>query len=519
MVLSVNIGCDDVKKTLSSERGSLILDTSELAPTQEYWLYIRTYNRYGLKPEDDAGRSKKGDVVVIAPVVEGQVPTKVEQKEWAIVKADLTDREVENYRYTWKEEIGLDIENKPIYKTKAYRRHKIDVDNLVLKEGLNGKVSPAIFKSNIREKTDTDLQAYNWGQRWFAMTFPVKKLINPDIAYAAATTSKICAVGDVCTDEDYNTLTAWEDAVDGILDGIQTAECYDDDGGITDQVTIDGSTTTSDYYMKVTVPAGERHAGIWNTSKFYITSTGVEYGNIAVRDNYTVIEYVQATHPSGNARMAFYQSGGSNSVWESCIAYGCNGDGWGVSGNANPVTFKNCLAYDNASDGWDIAYVYNGDLYNCSAIDNGVYGYNLNIPAGRDVTLTNCIAYGNGDQADDNDDILNTSGAGTIVVIYTATQDATADDWSGAGTEIDISDPFTAYASDDFSLASGATPVDAGTSLAGTVDTDIIGTARPQNSVYDMGCFEYVAAAVTPSGEVKMKTNRFKWQLERGRKY
>ena len=54
--------------------------------------------------------------------------------------------------------------------------------------------------------------------------------------------------------KDYETLTAWEAAKRGNLivrETIEIAEVY---GEIDDHVTIEGSTTNSSYYMKITLP-------------------------------------------------------------------------------------------------------------------------------------------------------------------------------------------------------------------------------------------------------------------------
>ncbi|MFH1173449.1 MAG: hypothetical protein V1692_02880, partial [bacterium] len=36
---------------------------------QDYWLFIRTYDRYSFDQEKTAGRSKKGDIIDIKPVI------------------------------------------------------------------------------------------------------------------------------------------------------------------------------------------------------------------------------------------------------------------------------------------------------------------------------------------------------------------------------------------------------------------------------------------------------------------
>ena len=85
---------------------------------------------------------------------------------------------------------------------------------------------------------------------------------NPEICV-----SKICGVGDNCTDEDFNTLSTWVTTRLAVEDDfvtatkIEKAEVYDDDGYIVDRVDIIGATTNENYYWIVTAPAGERHDG------------------------------------------------------------------------------------------------------------------------------------------------------------------------------------------------------------------------------------------------------------------
>jgi len=99
--------------------------------------------------------------------------------------------------------------------------------------------------------------------------------------------------------EDYDTLTLWEDDVDGNLVGDtrqETAACYDDDGYLADELVVDDSTTNDTYYMKVTVPEGERHDGTMPDGTagdgFRICNFDWGHHAIYVADDYTIIEYV-----------------------------------------------------------------------------------------------------------------------------------------------------------------------------------------------------------------------------------
>lgn len=113
--------------------------------------------------------------------------------------------------------------------------------------------------------------------------------------------------------------------------------------------------------------------------------------------------------------------------------------------------------------------------------------------ANTTVVLRNNAAYTS------NNSYQTTSvGTGTYSTTNTnnASSDGTASTWaSGSDNVTSITTAvFNDYANDDFSLASGTNVlVDAGYNLAGIVDTDIIGTSRPQGSAYDIGAWERIA--------------------------
>jgi len=283
------------------------------AKADDFWVFIRTYNRYGVTAEDDIGRSKAGDIVNITRVVEGHLPTRKEQEEYAIVRVNKAPAGLPNYRNKWQEVIEYSEVGDPVYKSKAYRRYKLDLSQYPLNVGLgNPVVNYNTIKNYIKKKTQNDLDSYVWGQRLYAWTRPFRQLAaiwnRQNTAYAASDVSKICAIGDNCTDEDYNTLTAWEDAKDGDLVTATTtivAECYDDDGVLDDRVTVDGSTTSADYYIKITAPVGERHDG---TDTGFTISPSSDGSVITISDNFVIVEYMNITGFSGAYVNAIYGS-------------------------------------------------------------------------------------------------------------------------------------------------------------------------------------------------------------------
>lgn len=68
-------------------------------------------------------------------------------------------------------------------------------------------------------------------------------------------------------------------------------------------------------------------------------------------------------------------------------------------------------------------------------------------------------------------------------------------DSAGTGCSVTGSPSFTNAATNDFTLQSGSNCRDAGADLSATLTTDYAGVARPQNSVFDIGAYEYIVSS------------------------
>lgn len=68
------------------------------------------------------------------------------------------------------------------------------------------------------------------------------------------------------------------------------------------------------------------------------------------------------------------------------------------------------------------------------------------------------------------------------------------------GVDGNADDPFTDYASNDFTLSAGSTPIDAGSTLGGIYSTDYLDVSRPSGSSYDIGAYEYVSGGGNGGG-------------------
>jgi len=85
---------------------------------------------------------------------------------------------------------------------------------------------------------------------------------------------------------------------------------------------------------------------------------------------------------------------------------------------------KSCIAWSNGVG--VLAIIPGSRILNCTIIGGG-YGITCTVAAGAPVEITNCYVMG-GQVLD-----IRTTGAVDPVVTYTATEDASADDWGGAG--------------------------------------------------------------------------------------
>lgn len=146
---------------------------------------------------------------------------------------------------------------------------------------------------------------------------------------------------------------------------------------------------------------------------------------------------------------------------------------WGlVDADENANTWRNNLVYSNTSHGVNIISVTSSYVYNNTIYGNGGNGVWSETDTSG-ILLKNNIIYNN------TAGNINLGGTG-----HTQTTNQTTDP------------SFTNAAGGDFTLQSGSSARDAGTDLGATgLSTDYAGTARPQNSVFDLGAYEYIVPA------------------------
>lgn len=299
---------------------------------------------------------------------------------------------------------------------------------------------------------------------------------------------------------DYSTLAAWEAAApanlvtsDEVWEGLVYAEGGGTDGewAIGTTLTISGSTVDATRFKRLATASGESFADDAAPRLRYDTAKGVAiratgaYGNaspITVSENYFEAEGLQL---KGNTIYAGLYVGGSLTgiKVKRCILdqgtragnvvdFGSSGSGstvencvliTGSAASRSDPTYKNCTIFTDASSRTLILTTY-----------------------GSQALFTNCAVFG-----------FTTLGSGIkSSSSYNATN-LSSFTGSSNQTSLTASSQFenTTYGSSlDLRIKTGSALIDGGTST-GAPGADIIGTTRPQGSLYDVGAHELVAAA------------------------
>lgn len=179
-------------------------------------------------------------------------------------------------------------------------------------------------------------------------------------------------------------------------------------------------------------------------------------------------------------------------LFKNCVIEGnlTPGNGAAVGINASlATTFVNCIMTNNKG----LDFVNSSLSANAALFQNCTFSSNKNAEGTSAVgmtlsnttlasTLSNCIFY-------DCSAIPIVAGITPAVTYCGFESTVTLPVGTGNIATIEAAS-FTDAVNGDFHLASGATAINSGTTIAG-ISTDIEGTARPQGAAYDMGAYEY----------------------------
>jgi len=169
-------------------------------------------------------------------------------------------------------------------------------------------------------------------------------------------------------------------------------------------VTIEGSITDATYYMKITAAPGQRHNGTAGTG-VVIDGQGTSLAAILLRDDFTIVEWLEATGARGDQTSAGVRPDGSiTNILLSHLIVHDNEHGIRLSGAAGKkVLIRNCIVYANADSG------IKGDdatdqlrVENCTVFGNMSHGVHGDLTTAA--TVSNTLSMNNG-----GDDFFNIS--------------------------------------------------------------------------------------------------------------
>jgi hypothetical protein len=198
----------------------------------------------------------------------------------------------------------------------------------------------------------------------------------------------------------YATLAEWEAARQAVLSEIEEVIC-EGTAADTGQLTIDGWTTTSSFYIdiKALSSAGAgRHAGVWSTSKYRLSVNGGAGVGCSQRENFTRITGLQAeVHTFANRVIEWASTAGGGRVTE-CILRGTRASSYvgmfvnSASGGVGSIFIVNNVVYTlgtgiSQSSTNDAVYVYNNTVYDC---DVGIDGHFDAATRAKNNVVQNC---------------------------------------------------------------------------------------------------------------------------------
>ena len=164
----------------------------------------------------------------------------------------------------------------------------------------------------------------------------------------------------------------------------------------------------------------------------------------------------------------------------------------GSDGGNNTATIMNCIFYDNYNPIYNVAFsgTCSPSLINCTFFNNNGWNggaVNNSGISGAIVspTITNCILWGN--SASNSGDNIYNDGANPIIT-YSLIEGG----YSGTGN-INADPIFADTASRDLRICGISPCSDVGDNTANSLEYDIRGKSRIQNSTIDMGAYEYTA--------------------------
>jgi len=296
----------------------------------------------------------------------------------------------------------------------------------------------------------------------------------------------------------YNTFQAWEDDRDGALvaeDRFEVGVAYDD-GDFSAGATIDGSTTDSTHFMKITVAEGQRHAGVAGAGVLVDAQGGVADHIFTVADGYTQIEWLQVTNCNDSTTYDVIRmnAGGDNALLQYLLIHDYDGCSYGVRASGASFSVRNSIFYDGRSG----VGVTNGSTGTIDSVTvYGMIGNGIQDPTGTNTTsVRNTISVGNG--VPSASDVKLEDGVayfGNNMFSTTSSFNPSAYQGNNVAPPANLDDLFVSITpgSEDFHLeTSGHAALGTGLDLSGSFADDIDGDTRSSEicSGWDLGADE-----------------------------
>ena len=268
----------------------------------------------------------------------------------------------------------------------------------------------------------------------------------------------------------------------------------------TGNATITGWNTTSTNYIKIYTTTAARHNGTWGngyrrTGTLTIQEEYVRIDGISAQSTSAGIYFINGSTGVGDVRVSNsygqYTGNGSNRIYDiysvgSLVIYLWNNIGISTSTNTTSYPFY-------VNDASPTVYMYNNT------------GIVASSTAFRSNTGTNTFSKNNlGYSIGSGLAFSGTFASST----YSASNDATADDWGGDGNRINQTFTFVDSANNNWHLASndvGAKDFGVSDPGSGLFSDDIDGVTR--SGTWDIGADEFKIKGTKIRGNVKMRGN------------
>lgn len=309
-------------------------------------------------------------------------------------------------------------------------------------------------------------------------------------------------VKTIGTGGDYSTIQAWEDACPSNLitnDEIWQGQLKNQTFSGAPVVSFGGITTDSTRYIELRCEAGASfsdNANAQTNALRYNTSNGAALTGNGNYGSTPTIYKTDATHVklfglqvecTGNGACVNFT--GANAVIERCIFEAFStGFVAGVSG----ARLQNSLFVQRraSSPGSMLSVTFACDVYGCTFVAAAGTPAVALVGNYGTPTFTNCAFFG-----------ATAIKSGGNTPTYTTCVTDIASPPSGFTGSVAYSTSSGALfqnitdSTRDFRIKSGSSLIDVGTTSSTYGTPDIVGTARPSGSSYDVGAWEYVAAA------------------------